>query len=82
MKEMTNNDGTITLKIVEHIMTRNLWEYYVTTNKFNKHIVQCLVMGDFTEIGDVDLDEIKPYIISRTTNFEDIAPASGWRWGK
>ena len=72
--------GNSTINVVEHIMLKNFWEYYVTDNKFNDDIVQCLVMGAETELGDVSLEEIKPYITLRTKDLDDIMPASGWAW--
>ena len=80
MRKMTNDDGSITLNITQHIILKNLWEYYVTDQKFNDHIIECLVVGNFTEIGDVDMNEIKPYIISTADPFEDLLPAPGWKW--
>jgi len=79
MRKMVDQNGT-ELEIVEHIMLRNMWEYYVTTDVFQDDIVMCLVMGDFTELGDVSLDEIKPYIISRTRDLANVMPADGYRW--
>ena len=80
MKQMVK-DGT-TLNITEHIIIKNFWEYYVTDNKFTDDIVQCLVMGVETEIGDVSLEEIKPYIMTRTKDLDDVMPAPGWSWAE
>jgi hypothetical protein len=79
MRKMVDQNGT-ELEIVEHIILRNMWEYYVTTDVFQDDIVMCLVMGDFTELGDVSLDEIKPYVISRTRDLANVMPADGYRW--
>jgi hypothetical protein len=38
-----------------------------------------LVDGDFQETGLVSLEEIKPYIISRTKDL-NLMPAPGWEW--
>jgi hypothetical protein len=78
MRQMVK--GETVLNITEHIITSNKWEYYVTDNRFSDDIVCCLVMGFETEIGDVSLSEITPYIISRTKNLNDILPAEGWEW--
>ena len=82
MRQMTN--GTTTLNVVEHIILRNFWEYYVTDGEDkDADIKLCLVLGAETEIGDVSLKEIKPYIMMRTTNLSketEIFPAEGWRW--
>ena len=81
MRTMTNEYGS-KINVVEHIILKNGWEYFVTNNKFDKDTVQCLVMGFETELGDVYLPEIKPYIVSRTRNLNDLMPATGWQWSK
>lgn len=76
---MTN--GTTTLNIWQHIILRNYWEYYVTDQKHGKNIYTCLVLGEETEIGDVDFDEIRPYVISATTKLgRGVMAAPNWKW--
>jgi hypothetical protein len=76
---MVSKNGT-ELNIVEHIMLKNFWEYYVTDDSYNDDIKSCFVMGLENEIGDVSMSEIQPYIITRTKNLSEVMPASGWRW--
>ena len=83
MRRMVN--GNIKLDVVEHIILRNMWEYYVLANEPDTHapdpdIVYALVMGFNDEIGTVSLSEIKPHVISRTTQLDDIMPADGYEW--
>ena len=84
MREM--NKGNITLKVVEHIILRNFWEYYVLERELgdvvthDPDIVYALVMGDSQEIGKVSMYEIKKYIFSRTTDLSELAPAIGYSW--
>jgi len=78
MRKMTN--GKTTIKVVEHIMIKNFWEYYVTDESFDGDIKLCLVMGIEQELGDVSMEEIKPYIMSRTAELDDVMPAAGWSW--
>lgn len=86
MRKMKNKQFNSTINVVEHIILQNFWEYYVTDYHFNKkdypNIVNCLVMGDEIEQGDVNLDEIKPYIISRTKvdKNSELMPAQGYEW--
>lgn len=83
MKTMINKHG-IKLNIVEHIILRNFWEYYITDQipvEGNNDIKTALVMGEEIELGDISLSEIKPYIISRNKTL-DIMPAQGWEWEK
>ena len=79
-KEM-GEDGFV--RVVEHIMTKNFWEFYIveTTEgvKPEGHAT-AVVVGDYTEFGDVYMPEIEPYIISRTAQLDEIMPAPNWRW--
>jgi len=83
MKKMIGNSmgeqGTI--NVVEHIMTKNMWEFYIMDDPENvrpEGYATALVMGHETEIGDVYLPEIEPYIVSRTTRLDEVFPAPGW----
>jgi len=69
--------------VVEHIIVHNLWEYYIL--KIEEDVdpegyKTALVVGDYTEIGQVYMPEIEPYIVSRTTKLDDLQPAIGWEW--
>ena len=78
----TDGNGTI-LNIIEHIILRNYWEYYIIEkhqDSKDSEIETALVMGFETEIGDVYMPEIKPYVISRTNNLEGVLPPEGWVW--
>ena len=77
--------GNLKLNVVEHIILRNMWEYYVLAAEPDTHapdpdIVYALVMGFNDEIGAVSLSEIRPHIISRTEQLDGIMPADGYRW--
>lgn len=78
MRVMQNSYGKV--NVTEHIILRNGWEYYVTDQKHDEDIVLCVVMGFETEMGDVSLSEIKPYILMRTKNLTELMPCEGWRW--
>lgn len=69
-----------TINVVEHIIVKNFWEYYVTDQKFDDDIVQCYVMGFENELGDVSMAEIKPHIRTRTKNLKEVAPATNCEW--
>ena len=82
MRKMISESGTV-LKVEEHIITSNLWEFYILADEEGDDqtaVRFALVMGDYTELGDVYLPEIEPHIISRTTQLDEIAPAAGYRW--
>lgn len=75
--------GNQKLVIKEHIILRNFWEYYVTDAipcEDDADVIEALVLGFETELGDVWLPEIKPYIISRTKDLRDVMSAPGWTW--
>ncbi len=73
----------IVLDVVEHIILRNMWEYYIVadeTGASDPDVAFALVMGDYTEMGSVYLPEIEPHVFSRTTHLDEIAPATGYQW--
>lgn len=82
MRTMRRIDGNgEPLKVIEHIILKNFWEYYVIDAETNTNDVKlCFVMGFENEMGDVYLPEIKPYIISKTKDLESIAPATDYEW--
>jgi hypothetical protein len=78
-RKMEYNGQVVT--VYEHIILRNLWEYYILDNN-NEDIRLAIVMGFETEMGDVSMSEIKPFVISRTkvTNKTQIMPVAGGKW--
>ena len=77
--------GNLKLKVVEHIILRNMWEYFVLADEPDTHapdpdIVYALVMGFNDEIGPVSMSEIEPHIWSRTTDLDEVLPATGYEW--
>lgn len=69
------------INIVEHIILKNGWEYFVTDEQTEDNNVKfCLVMGYETELGCVYIPEITPYIVSKTNNLNDLLPAEGCKW--
>ena len=74
--------GDLKLEIVEHIILKNYWEYYILKDDeySTEDIKTAVVMGDATELGDISLSEMKPYIISQTSDLSEIYPASGYKW--
>jgi hypothetical protein len=78
MRQMIDEHGN-RVDVLEHIMLGNYWEYYILEAADEDGIAFALVVGDYTEMGSVSMDEIAPYIVSRTTNL-DIMPAPEWVW--
>lgn len=76
---MIDEHGT-TVDVIEHIILCNYWEYYILEKADEDGIAFALVMGDYTELGSVSMDEIKPYIVSRTTDLAKLSPAEKWSW--
>jgi hypothetical protein len=52
------------LEVTRHIMTRNMWEYYLEEPDEN----------------GIAFGVVAPYIISSTDNMDELMPASGWNW--
>lgn len=43
-------------------------------------IKRCLVYGFEIELGDVSMEEIRPYVIARTSQLDGVLAAPGWDW--
>ena len=80
MKKMQHEDGQI-VRVYAHLITKNMWEYYILDNA-RGDIRLALVLGDFTEMGDVSISELRPYLRSNSavTPDTDLMPAPGWHW--
>ena len=82
MRKMTK--GNLKLDVVEHIILQNMWEYYVLADEQgdepDSDIKYALVMGFNDEIGPVSMSEIEPHIWSRTTDLDEVLPATGYEW--
>ena len=88
MRTMTGNSmgeqGTI--NVVEHIVTKNWWEFYIIDDPENVRpegyatCVSVTTPFPFGRIRDVYLPEIEPFIASRTTRLDEVFPAPGWSW--
>jgi len=76
--------GNLKLDVVEHIILRNMWEYFVLADEAgdepDSDIKYALVMGFNDEIGTVSMSEIEPHVFSRTSDLDGILPASGYQW--
>lgn len=80
---MIRPDTGTKVKVYQHIITRNHWEYYVLDPKpDSRQNVFAVVMGFETEMGQVHLPEVAKHVISvcSGTDLNDIAPAEGWEW--
>jgi len=68
-------------EVAQHIILKNFWEYYLEEADSNG-IAFGYVMGFENEWGSVDLNEIKPYIISKTSGagLNEIMPPEGYYW--
>lgn len=71
--------------VTEHIIVKNLWEYYILEDEerpddLPEDIQFALVLGIETELGDVSMSEIAPYIITRIKDLSEIMPPVGWSW--
>lgn len=71
----------ISLKVDTHYMTINRWEFYLEKPDENNNSFG-LTMGDFDELGYTSIDEIRPFLISKSkpSDLKTLAPAIGWKW--
>jgi hypothetical protein len=78
---MKQEETGSTLKVEQHVILKNFWEYYLEAPDENG-IAFGFVMGFECELGYVDLNEIAPFAISsvKGTELNGIFPASGWNW--
>jgi hypothetical protein len=81
MRSMQRDGSKSILIIREHIILKNLWEYYITTSEhINSDIQYAVVVGFEIEYGTVSLNWVKPYIITKTKDLSKIMPAIGYHW--
>lgn len=83
-RKMRRPDTGTVVNVHSHAITRNGWEYFFLDPKPNSQKNMCaVVMGFETEMGDVHIPEIEPYLLLVTHNLEDdILPAEGWEWAE
>jgi len=78
-RNITRSEGSEPFTVHQHIILKNYWEYYLgETDKDG--VAFGYVMGLESEWGSVYLPEIKPYIMTKTTNLEDVMPPVGYVW--
>jgi hypothetical protein len=83
MRKMRMVGGSTIYDICGWVMTKNGWEYYFTDSAQNGDIRTAIVCGFETELGDISMSEIEPYIKAKTFNQYDIdclMPALGYEW--
>ncbi len=80
-RQMRSVDSGSIVTVHGWAMTRNMWEYFLLDSKPDTvGNIFALVMGDETEMGDVNLPELKPYVCSFTRDLDELSPAIGWEW--
>ena len=83
-RNIINSDNGLKIvpfAVAQHIILRNGWEYYLEETDENG-IAFGFVMGLENEWGSVSMDEIKPYIMSRTSGagLDEIMAPAGYYW--
>jgi hypothetical protein len=71
------------LKVIHWYMTENAWEIYeldTGEESPNPDLIFTLTYGDFLEFGFHSKEEMKPYVISETSDLHEVNPPPGWRW--
>lgn len=85
MRKMKNKSYGSVVNVVSFAMTKgNMWEYFITDQKFSDDIVCAVVVGFECEMGDISLSEIKPHLMFNkdimAPENKHIMPAPGWEW--
>ena len=80
MRKMKNKKYGTVVNVEKVMITTNMWEYFITDNKFTDDIVTAVVDGFETELGDISLNEINPYVIASTEKLDGLLPAKNWEW--
>ena len=75
-----NEDSSEPFAVAQHIILRNMWEYYVTESSDGDGVMWALVVGDYTEYGTVSHYDIDKHGISYTTDLTDLLPPPEWQW--
>ena len=81
MRNIKHVDGGESFAVSRHIILRNMWEYYLEEPD-KDGIAFGFVMGFANEWGSVDMNEIRPYVISEVHGEElkDVMPPEGHIW--
>jgi hypothetical protein len=74
-------EGHESFAVHQHIILKNHWEYYLGKTDKNG-IAFGYVMGFENEWGDVSMEEIKPHIMTQTTDLDldEVMPPAGYSW--
>lgn len=80
MRKMRHIRSGVEFNVVEHIITENLYEYYVTEDKVSKDVKWCLAVKPMNEMETLYIPTIKKYILNRTKNLKIVYPAPDHEW--
>ena len=78
---VNNADAAEAFAVAQHIILNNFWEYYLEEAN-DDGIAFGFVMGFENEWGSVDMNEIKPYIMSKVTGsqLDEVMAPAGYQW--
>ncbi len=84
-RKMRRKDGKTVVKVTKHIILTNFWEYYIVDDpemEFpeDSDVQYALADGIAQEFGTISLSELKPYILTYTTEMNEVDPAPNWEW--
>lgn len=80
-RKMRRLDTGTVVNVYSFATTRNFWEYYFLDPKPDtSKNMRAIVLGFNTDMGDVHIPEIEPYLMSFTRDMSDLMPAPGWEW--
>jgi len=82
-RQMANINNDTVINVKQLIILSNLWEVFVIADENadeNSDQMFTLTVGDFTELGYQSKEELKPYILTTTTDLQEVLPAPNWKW--
>lgn len=81
-RKMRNVETGQVLTVHGWAATTNAWEYYWLDKVAKGGVRFALVQGFVSEMGDVDIREIRPYIFEScgAEDLCELAPAVGYEW--
>jgi hypothetical protein len=80
-RKMRRVDTGTVVNVYSYATNQMFWEYYFLDPKpDSQKNMRAIVLGFETDMGDVHIPEIQPYLMSFTRDVSALMPAPGWEW--